>query len=324
MSNLDEQLINRLKTLDRWLPRLQSAPASRVKRRPPQGVSASEEPRLDDDASPSGDPELQIVSDWQPSLEQAIDGLSDVPEHAALIGVCEDGLPFLLDLANPTPGAILLAGDAASGKTPLLRAILASASLMNPAQRVSFNLIASQPDEYQSLHNDEHCQEYLPVEDPGVNRLIAALVSVIETRKHTGPQDPALILAIDDLVALLPFLDEGAFSGLYWLIRHGPRYQVWTIATLPASQIEQIEPRFLTAFRTRLFGYMRDERVARHLANDDHVATRDLEKGRQFFVPYNGDWLRFWICEPETASSEPAATEAANDPLDFSETGGVG
>jgi hypothetical protein len=72
---------------------------------------------------------------------------------------------------------------------------------------------------------------------------------------------------------------------------------IWTIAALPSALAQQVEPRYLTAFRTRLFGYMRDERLACRLANDDSIAARDLEKGRQFYVPYGGDWLRFWICE---------------------------
>ncbi len=142
----------------------------------------------------------------------------------------------------------------------------------------------------------------LPVEEPAVADLIAGLVETVEARKRNGPQDPAMILAIDDLAGLLPFLDEQTYDRLYWLIRHGPRYQVWTLATLSAGQVDQLDPRFLSAFRTRLFGYMRDERLAQRLAGDDRIATRDIEQGRQFYVPYGGEWLRFWICKVDGAN----------------------
>ncbi len=153
----------------------------------------------------------------------------------------------------------------------------------------------------------EHCQAILPVEEQAVSDLIAELVETIETRKRNHPQDPAMILVIDDLAALLTFLDEQAYAHLYWLIRHGPRYQVWTLATLPAGQAEQLDPRFLSAFRTRLFGYMHDERLAQRLAGDDSLATRDIERGRQFYVPYGGEWLRFWICKED--GSNPGGVE---------------
>jgi hypothetical protein len=98
---------------------------------------------------------------------------------------------------------------------------------------------------------------------------------------------------------LIPLLDQAAYNRFYWLIRHGPSYQVWTIASLPSGSVEQVSTRFLTAFRTRLFGFMRDERLARTLAGDDDLSPRLLEQGRQFLIRYTGKWLRFWICNPE-------------------------
>jgi FtsK/SpoIIIE family len=299
MSILDERLINRLKNLERWLPPHQPFPAPR------RSLARRSRPRPQPANSPAAasakpDDGLLITPLCQPSLAEALAGLSasDLPDHAALLGLCEDGLPFLLDLANPAPGAILIVADPHSGKTSLLRSILASAVRMSAPESVAFNIIAVQPDEYSSLKAAPHCQSVYPVEDPAVGDLIADLVTTIEARKRRGPADPALILVIDDLAALPPFLDEQAYNRLYWLIRHGPRYQVWTIASLPSPQIEQVDPRFLTAFRTRLFGYMSNERLAHHLASDAALTPRILEQGRQFLIPYTGEWMRFWICEP--------------------------
>jgi len=314
MSIQQSTLIDRLKNVDRWLPRMHDRTGRRVSRpaRPrPESLEISS--YLDDD--------LRITQTSQPSLDEVIERLDagDLPEHGALLGSCDDSLPFLLDLANPSPGALLMTSDSGGGKTALIRSILTSASRMNPPERVCFDLIAAQPDEYQQLETSAHCRSIQPVEDSGVDELISQLVRLADKRKKTGPVDPAVILAIDGLASLLPFLSEEAFSNLYWLIRHGPRYMIWTIAALPSAQAQQVEPRYLTAFRTRLFGYMRDERLAHRMANDDSIAARDLEKGRQFYVPYGGDWLRFWICT-ETGA------DALNIPTDISLDleGGVG
>jgi len=302
MSIQPSTLFNRLKNIDRWLPRMHDR-AGRRNSRPARPHSAPM------DISSSLEDALRITQNSQPSLDEVIEMLDagDLPDHAALLGWCDDSLPFLLDLANPAPGALLMTSDTGGGKTALIRSILTSVSRMNAPEQVCFDLIASQPDEYQQFETSPYCRSILPVEDSGVDELIGHLVRLAEKRKQTGPADPAILLAIDDLASLLPFLSEDTFSSLYWLIRHGPRYMIWTIAALPSTQAQQVEPRYLTAFRTRLFGYMRDERLASQLANDDSVATRDLEKGRQFYVPYGGDWLRFWIC-----------TEADDDAVDLS------
>jgi hypothetical protein len=308
MSTLDKYLNSSLKSLDHWLPRLQPQVQPRRERRPrsapqttalPKGI-----PESDFAPDPAEEAELSLSKSltWPPTLAELLESLPDPPPHAALLGACEDGLPFLFDLSNPAPGAILVTGDAAGGKTPLLHSILHSACRMNSPEQLTFNVIAGQPDEYLDLNKMDHCQAILPVEDQAVADLVAGLVETVETRKRNHPQDPAMILVIDDLAALLAFLDEQTFDRLYWLIRHGPRYQVWTLATLSAEQADQLDPRFLSSFRTRLFGYMRNERLAQRLAGDDGLATRDIEKGRQFYVPYGGEWLRFWICKVDGAN----------------------
>jgi AAA ATPase domain len=303
MSTLDKYLISSLKSLDHWLPRLQPQVPPRRDRRsrvsPPRAALPLEIPAsgLALDSAGEAESSLSTSLSWPPSLAELLESLNEPPPYAALLGACEDGLPFLFNLSNPAPGAVLVTGDAAVGKTSLLRSVLHSACRMNSAEQLTFNVIASQPDEYLDLDQLEHCQAILPVEEQAAADLIAELVDTVETRKRNHPQDPAMILVIDDLAALLSFLDEQTFSRLYWLIRHGPRYQVWTLATLPSAQADQLDPRFLSAFRTRLFGYMHDERLAQRLAGDDGIATRDIERGRQFYVPYGGEWLRFWICK---------------------------
>jgi hypothetical protein len=303
MTTFDKYLMNSLKSLDQWLPRLQPRPLTRRERRAPITPQTSISKGLPDMPIPTDIAEatapLPTSLTWPPSLTELLDTLTEPPQYAALLGACEDGLPFLFDLSNPAPGAILVTGDAAGGKTSLLRSILHSASRLNSPQQLSFDVIARQPDEYIDLDELEHCDAVLAVEEPAAADLISELVQIVETRKRSHPQDPAMILVIDDLAALLSFLDEESFSRLYWLIRHGPRYQVWTLATLASEQASQLDPRFLSAFRTRLFGYMHDERLAQQLASDAGIATRDLEKGRQFYVPYGGEWLRFWICRVE-------------------------
>ncbi len=106
-----------------------------------------------------------------------------------------------------------------------------------------------------------------------------------------------MILAIDGLDACLAALDEQSFARLYWLVKHGPRSRVWTIASLPSERTKRVDPRLVDAFRTRLVGYIADREMAKYLSGDPDLDTRDLERGAEFFVPYGEGWFKFWACE---------------------------
>jgi hypothetical protein len=227
--------------------------------------------------------------------------------------VCDDGLPFLLDLTNPAPGSILIGGDGDSGKTSLLRAILASAVYLNPPGQVGYYLVGERFEQFAPLEEGNHCQGRLKTGGMAVETTIDKLAMIAEARHRERPRDPALILAIDDLATLVDSLDDQAFTRLYWLIKHGPRAYIWTFATLPAENVERIHPRLLSAFRTRLVGHTIQRRLAQMLAGDENMDAKTLERGFQFCVPYGDAWLRFWLCEP---------TPATDDIEDSNPTGG--
>jgi hypothetical protein len=222
------------------------------------------------------------------------------PPYSALLGVGEDGLPFLLDLTNPAPGALLIAGDRDSGKTHLLRAILASVVAMNTSQQVGFNLIANDPDEFADLVQTEHCLEAMSVNESlseELEALIDGLAVIVEERRRSTPGDPTLVLVIDGLEACLESLSDQGFARLYYLVKHGPRSRVWTIASLSSERGRPVDGRMLAAFRTRLIGRIKNLERTGYLSGDSSLDTRDLESGAQFYLPYGEGWFRFWACE---------------------------
>lgn len=254
-------------------------------------VQAEDTPRVD---PLDNDPDSDL-----PSLQALLEQLGPLSPDSAIIGICEDGLPFVLDLNNPAPGSLLIGGDPNSGKTRLLQAILASATLLNSPSQVSFRVLAYQREEYLDLAKKEHCQSLHAIDEHLPGDLIEELVKIVEERRAGKTGGPALILAIDDLGACLQYLDKPAYHRLYWLIRHGPRSRVWVMATLPSNCVKEINPRFLTAFRSRLAGAIADQKLAVTLLGETDGETRSLHKGYQFWVPYSGGGIRFWVCEPE-------------------------
>src|SRR5512135_2671441 len=66
-----------------------------------------------------------------PGLKETLRDLGPLPRAALFLGVADDRLPVLLNLADPVPGPVLVAGDSGSGKTHLLRLVAEAIGLMH-------------------------------------------------------------------------------------------------------------------------------------------------------------------------------------------------
>jgi hypothetical protein len=292
MSTFDVHLISNMKVLERLRPLLD---ARRSRSAPPPAASPSDEITGLEPEPLQG--EIETLN-----LGAVLESRGPFPPYSAMLGVGEDGLPFLLDLTNPAPGALLNAGDRGSGKTRLLRAILASAVAMNTSEQVAFNLIANDPDEFADLVQTGHCLEVMSVNESlseELEALIDGLAVIVEERRRSTPGDPTLLLAIDGLEACLESLSDQGFARLYYLVKHGPRSRVWTIASLSSERGRPVDGRMLAAFRTRLIGHIKNAERAGYLSGDSSLDTRDLENGAQFYLPYGAGWFRFWACETD-------------------------
>jgi hypothetical protein len=236
---------------------------------------------------------------FPPSLQLVLKQRNSFPPYSTIIGICDDGLPFLLDLTNPAPGSILITGDTDSGKTRLMKSILKSALSLNPINKVEINLLSANTGAFAEISNAAHCKKFADHSDQAMMDIIEELAEITDQRRRTKPQDPAIILAIDDLAALSEVLDHQVFATLYWLIKHGPRSRVWPIVSINAEESPNIDPRLLAAFRTRLVGHLQNRKLAASITDHRRLDVHKLEKGMQFFVPYGDEWIPFWICDPQ-------------------------
>lgn len=306
MTALNDYLTAGLRAFEAWRPRLEERLARRGYTLPGNGngKSLSTEKIAQEDPGELDLPVNPVQVSLPVTLSQVLAQSGNLPSHSLMMGVCDDGLPFLLDLTNPAPGALLVCGDMGAGKQALMQSILDSAARLNTPEQLQLSVIASEIDAFLHLAKVEHCQEVFSSDEDVTGELIGELADIAEQRRRSRPTDPAILLVIEDLASCLENLDEQAFNRLYWLIRHGPRSRVWTLATLPMERARTVEPRFLSAFRTRLFGKSTDRRLATLLSEDEALQTSELEKG-QFYIPYGGEWLRLWACVAEDKKVEP-------------------
>ena len=231
-------------------------------------------------------------------LAALLEEIGPLPPLSVVIGACEDGLHFYMDLSDPRPGPVLVAGEAGCGKTRLLRSILAAALAGNGHRQVRYALAADNLVEYQALSQRPHCYRALKTGTRAALDLLGELAGLAEQRQGKPAPAPTILLALDDLASLYAGLDAQGLQNLAWLLVHGPQARIWPFATLRAEEVEYVDDAILQGFHTRLLGRMPPSPAADYLAVY-RGPMADLVSGAQFCVRFDNEWLDFWVTDPE-------------------------
>lgn len=225
-----------------------------------------------------------------PTLSQTLADYLPLPSEALFLGVAEDRLPVLLNLMDPLPGPVLVAGDPGVGKTAFLQGVARGVEQVHEAQSVQYGVITRFPEEWAGLGNSPHCVDIFPVYKNAAQDFLASLVNW----GHANRGDrQSVLLIIDDLASIMN-LDFEARQHLRWLLLRGPARRVWPIVTLNPAGLEQTLP-WLDSFHTRLFGRLANPRDAKTFAGQPLRALGELADGREFLLREGDNWLKFWI-----------------------------
>src|SRR5262245_32000124 len=95
------------------------------------------------------DTEAKPAVGMPPTLNDVLAEIGPLPAEALFLGVASDHLPVLLNLHDPHPGPMLVAGDAGAGKTAFLQTIAQSVIETQRAQDVQFGIVTNYPDEWE-------------------------------------------------------------------------------------------------------------------------------------------------------------------------------
>jgi len=226
------------------------------------------------------------------TMSRALARIGPLPREALLLGAAEDDLPVLLNLYDPAPGSLLVTGYAGSGKMAFLQSVARLLTQTHQPEDLQYSVITSRPDKWTEIRNTSHCVGVFSINDTGAQNLVHSMsVWAHENRKS----QQSLLLMVDDLEAVAR-LDLDVLQNLRWLLSHGPSRRVWPIVTMDADRYGQVIS-WIPIFRTRIFGKIKNERVAGALGGDKNSALDRLEAPKQFSLRENDAWVRFHLLE---------------------------
>ncbi len=230
-----------------------------------------------------------VVSQVQPGL--IFNPHRAYPAYSLLVGSCEDGLPLLLDLLNPSTGPVLIVGDHASGKTALMQAVCQSAAELNGPAEIRPLVITSRPREWQTV-NVSHAY-ILPSQDHNaVEKLLVELSALQEQRREGSLTGPAVLLFIDDLTAMLE-LDFSAQVLCHHLLQSGAATRIWSIVSIRSTPALNLHY-WVNLFHTRLIGSIASASARRTLARHPGLDGSRMVRGPRFSYWDNSFWRSFW------------------------------
>jgi hypothetical protein len=224
-----------------------------------------------------------------PTLEKVLAKITPLPDHGLFLGVASDGLPLLLNLKDPGPGPILILGDGQTGKTDFLRGVARAASLAHHPRFLRFAVVTPFPEEWVGWDDLPHCLGLWRPDDAGLKDLFFDFT----TRAQDQKKSEALLLLVDNLNNLVD-LELTLLENLHWLLENGPAEQIWSIATLNADKALSL-PNWVGAFRTRIFGLIRNPELAGKFTSMPGANLGTLLSGAQFCIRERTHWLRFWM-----------------------------
>jgi hypothetical protein len=223
---------------------------------------------------------------------------SDLPPQTAVLGVCDDGLPVLLDLNDPTPGSMLLLGDEREAQLEILRSVIDSTASRNSPRGVQFLILSDQPESWRrwvaARGFDRYCLAIAQVEEEPVRTWTLRLADWTEQRRLGQRSGPPIVIIMDTL-SFLPKMAYDVRLNFDWLAKEGPPAAIWPLAAIPTEQALTLGSRLLRGFQSRVMGFTSDPTAYAQLANVDEAQAAELRAPGSFAVQVGDTWLCFHL-----------------------------
>jgi S-DNA-T family DNA segregation ATPase FtsK/SpoIIIE len=157
-------------------------------------------------------------------------GRETVPAATAVLGLDQEGVPLLLRLPSPNVAHVLVAGTTGSGKTALLRTIVASLAVHNPQRVLQMVLVDPKGRGFAPFAGLPHLLVPVVHRAEETVAVLGRLVEEMERRDSEGRSEPRLVLVLDELADLVQTAGASFEKRLVRLMQRGREAGIHVVA----------------------------------------------------------------------------------------------
>lgn len=212
-------------------------------------------------------------------LEKYFESQTLLPAYSIFLGLCDDGIPLILDLTDSNTGSFLIAGDNDASNYTVLSSLLTSAYCFNGPKEINIHLISQHLDDFPMLLKTPHLNLCLKPEQIETSIAFEELVNLGKQRRKGESLIPYHLVAIDGLDSFIKTADLQIPKLLTWLIENGPEVGIFVIATIESIQIAPKLFPILNCFPSRILNQISNPGMARYLSGMRDPKLSDLTPG---------------------------------------------
>ena len=229
------------------------------------------------------------------NLRGYLNSLLPLPLRTGLLGIDLNENPFLFDLMNPKPGAILIVSDRDGGKMRLVKTLLYSLIFANPPYEIQVSLVSARTSswKYEFDHFNAYFSHFTNNYDHPAAKAILDEADRVESRQHGRNEGECRLLILDGFDTL-PYMDFDVRLNFEWLLQEGPFYEVWPIVMMDSRTAAE-EKKWVEKFKTRIIGRMKDARLAASLSNLPELNSSSMMNGKEFAVRVGNREHHFYL-----------------------------
>jgi S-DNA-T family DNA segregation ATPase FtsK/SpoIIIE len=218
--------------------------------------------------------------------------LSQIPPCTAVLGLDEGGTPLLLHLPSPDVAHVLIAGTTGSGKTELLRTMIASLAMHNRLGEVQLVLVDPKGRGFAPFAGLPHLLHPLVNDVEEALSLLRRLVKEMERRDPEGISEPKMMVFVDELADLMLVGGRKMERVLTRLLQRGREAGVHLVGCTQKPTAAVIGSLVKSNFPVRLVGSVTSPEDAKVAAGIAGTGAEKLLGRGDFLVVVKGQVLR--------------------------------
>lgn len=215
-------------------------------------------------------------------LADIINQFSPLPAYSIMLGVCDDGLPLMLDLTEPGAGSFLIAGDRQSANRAMIRCILETALSHATDREIRIHYFANEEEDIAAKASDSSSQKSIRFGSREAGMVIEGLWKLIGDREKNNENIPIHLLILDHLEKVLEYHPSEKTAELINILQYGPSVGVWAIGAVETRDINTNLFELIEAFPSRIISKVEDKAMARYLTGVPYADLSDLSAYEAF------------------------------------------